>query len=60
MLETPKPSIDGPIAGMGMTSELGSRPWQSPPEYATVEEALDYYIPKFSNSEIYDLSLIHI
>lgn len=36
-------SFDRPIPGMGMTHELGARPWQTPPELNTVEEATDYY-----------------
>ena len=36
-------SFDRPVPGMGMTHELGARPWQTPPELNTVEEATDYY-----------------
>ena len=42
-------SFDAPIPGMGMTHELGARPWQTPPTYTTVEETSDYYIEKMSN-----------
>jgi hypothetical protein len=34
-----------------MTAELGSRPWQTPPKLTTVEQALDYYIPKLTSPE---------
>lgn len=44
--------LDGPIPGMAMTAELGARPWQSPPQYKTIEEALDYYIPRLSSEEV--------
>ena len=27
---------------MGLTHEVGARPWQSPPQHTTVEEALDF------------------
>lgn len=47
-----KQLVDGPIAGMGLTHELGGRPWQKPPQYNTVEEALQYYIPRFSNPKL--------
>ena len=47
-----KQLVDGPIPGMGLTHELGGRPWQKPPQYNTVEEALQYYIPRFSNPKL--------
>jgi hypothetical protein len=37
-----------------MTAELGSRPWQNPPQYASVEQALEFYIPKLVSEELYD------
>lgn len=46
-----EPRFDAPIPGMGMTHELGARPWQNPPLYTTVEEALDYYIPRMASTE---------
>ena len=47
-----EPMLDAPIAGMSMTHELGARPWQSPAQHTTVEEALDYYIPRFANDDV--------
>ena len=41
-----EPMLDAPIPGQSLTHELGARPWQTPAQYATVEEALDYYIPR--------------
>tara|TARA_B100000073_G_scaffold129026_1_gene105653 strand:- start:199 stop:720 length:522 start_codon:yes stop_codon:yes gene_type:complete len=49
MVETPAPSFDRPIPGMSLTAELGNRPWQQPPQYSTVEEALQWYIPRLIN-----------
>lgn len=49
-----KQLVDGPIAGMGLTHELGGRPWQKPPQYNTVEEAMTYYIPRFTNPKVID------
>jgi len=43
--------IDSPIPGMGMTAPLGGRPWQQPPQLATVEDAIEYYMPKLSDSD---------
>lgn len=47
-----QPSLDRPIPGQSMTAELGGRPWQQPPQYKTVEEALDYYIPSLESEEV--------
>ena len=44
-------SFDRPIPGMGMTHEVGARPWQTPPTYVTVEEASDFYIERMSSPE---------
>jgi len=54
MVDTPSPSFDRPIAGQSLTAELGNRPWQQPPQYATVEEALEYYVPRLVNPEFTD------
>ena len=44
-------SFDRPIPGMGMTHEVGARPWQTPPTYVTVEEASDFYVERMSSPE---------
>ena len=46
-----EPTIDAPIPGMGMTHELGGRPWQMPPQHTTIENALDFYIPRLTAKE---------
>ena len=38
-----EPELDAPIPGMSLTAELGARPWQSPPEGATLEEFFELY-----------------
>lgn len=45
------PSFDAPIAGMSLTHELGARPWQSPPQYPTVEGAIEYYIERMTTED---------
>lgn len=35
--------FNAPIAGQGLTEELGSTPWQHPPQYATVDDAMNFY-----------------
>lgn len=52
MREEPQLFLDGPIPGQSLTSELGNRPWQNPPQYSTVEEALEYYIPRLVDPQI--------
>ena len=44
-------ALDAPIAGMSLTHELGARSWQTPPELVTIEEVLDFYLPKLSNED---------
>jgi len=43
--------IDAPIPGMSLTAPVGGRPWQQPPQMATVEESIDYYITKVMDRE---------
>lgn len=54
MVETVGPMLDAPIAGQSLTAEVGNRPWQQPPQYTTVEEALEYYIPRLTNPDMLD------
>ena len=54
MVETVGPMLDAPIAGQSLTAEVGNRPWQNPPQYSTVEEALEYYIPRITNPDMLD------
>lgn len=42
--------FDAPIPGMSLTHELGARPWQTPPEFVSIEEALDFYIPRLTDT----------
>jgi len=46
-----QPSFDAPIPGQSLTAELGARPWQSKPQYPTVDEAIDYYMERMSSEE---------
>ena len=54
-----EPRFEAPIPGMSMTHELGARPWQTPPKYATVEDALEYYLPRMQDNSFTD-SLINV
>lgn len=52
MAMNPEPSFDRPIPGQSLTAELGARPWQTAYQYSTVEDALEYYIPRFANEQV--------
>jgi len=49
-----EPSFNAPIPGQALTAELGSRPWQRPPLYTTVEEAIQFYVPRMNDEEFSD------
>ena len=51
-LPNPQPSFDAPIPGQALVAELGSRPWQQPAQYSTIEEAVDFYIAKMSSDDV--------
>lgn len=38
--------LNGSIPGMSLTTEPGNRPWENPPEMATVDEAIAFYAGK--------------
>ena len=44
-----EPSLDAPVPGMGMTAEVGSRPWQQPAQYSTIEQVAQFYIGQMQN-----------
>ena len=45
-MELPQIAHDGPIAGQSLTAEVNSRPWQNPPQFSTVDEAIENYMPR--------------
>lgn len=49
-----EPLFDSPIPGQGLTAELGSRPWQNPPQLSTVDEAIDYYTERLTDESAVD------
>tara|TARA_R110000751_G_C13671665_1_gene470354 strand:+ start:315 stop:848 length:534 start_codon:yes stop_codon:yes gene_type:complete len=44
--------MDAPIPGQSLTTEVGSRPWQQPAKYSTVEEALEHYAKTITDPAI--------
>ncbi len=51
--------FEAPIPGMAMTHELGARPWQQPAKHPSVEDALEYYLPRMQDNSFTD-SLINV
>jgi len=49
-----EPLFDAPIPGQSLTAELGARPWQSPAQYPTVDEAIEYYMSRMATDEFAD------
>lgn len=47
-------ALEAPIPGMSLTTQPGNRPWEQPPQYATVEEALEYYVPRIMEPKLRD------
>ena len=48
------PSFDAPIPGMSLTHALGDRPWQSPAQYSSVDEAIQYYMDRMTSDAFMD------
>jgi len=46
-----EPSFDAPIPGQSLVAELGARPWQTPPQFKTVDEAIEYYMSRMTSEE---------
>jgi hypothetical protein len=43
--------FDVPIPGQSLTKPPKQYPWESPPEYTTQDEVIDYYLDKFDNDD---------
>jgi len=46
--------FSAPIPGTAMTRQLGSRPWQRPPQYSTIEEVSSFYTSRFKDPLVQD------
>ena len=44
--------FNGPIPGESLTKPPGNAPWEKPPKYAKVEEALSFYMDRLENPEM--------
>jgi hypothetical protein len=54
MILSNEPNFDAPIPGMSLTHELGARPWQTPPQYPTVDDAIEYYMGRMTSEDFMD------
>ena len=43
-----EPIFDAPIPGSSLTKEVGSSPMKNPPQYTTLEEAVNFYVDRMS------------
>lgn len=50
-----EPNFEAPIPGQSLTTELGSRPWEQPPQYADINDVTDYYLENLFSSEGIDM-----
>lgn len=43
-----QPNLDAPIPGQSLTTEPGARPWENPPQLATVSDTAEFYLERLS------------
>jgi len=44
-----EPNFNSHIPGQSLTREVGSYPWQRPPQYNTVDDAMEFYAKRIMN-----------
>lgn len=49
-----EPVFDMPIPGMGMTHEVGARPWQQPAQYTEIDDVAQFYLAKMEDEAFND------
>lgn len=49
-----EPVFDLPVPGMGMTHEVGARPWQQPPQYTEIDDVAQFYLAKMEDEAFND------
>jgi len=49
-----EPVFDMPVPGMGMTHEVGARPWQQPAQYAEIDDVAQFYLAKMEDEAFND------
>ena len=48
-----EPELSGPIPGQSLTKEPNSEEWKSPPQFDTVEQALQFYISGITSDDMH-------
>ena len=51
-MASPNLFLDAPIPGQSLTVEPGSVPWENPPQYVTLADAVGFYTEKMDDPEI--------
>jgi hypothetical protein len=51
-MQSPDIFLDAPIPGQSLTGELGSFPWENPPQYVTLADAVGFYTDKMDNPDV--------
>ena len=46
--------LELPVPGMGLTHEVGARPWQTPAKYKSVDEVAQFYISQMQSDTFAD------
>jgi len=49
-----EPVFDLPVPGMGMTHEVGARPWQQPAQYTEIDDVAQFYLAKMEDEAFND------
>ena len=49
-----EPVFDMPVPGMGMTHEVGARPWQQPAQYTEIDDVAQFYLAKMEDEAFND------
>ena len=52
-----EPVFDLPVPGMGMTHELGSRPWQQPAQYTNIDDVAQLYVAQMQDESFMEQAL---
>ena len=52
-----EPVFDLPVPGMGMTHELGARPWQQPAQYTTIDDVAQLYVAQMQDESFMEQAL---
>jgi len=52
-----EPVFDLPVPGMGMTHELGARPWQQPAQYTTIDDVAQLYVAQMQDESFKEQAL---